>query len=65
MFFEVERRVSRSRAEVEKAQDKENGKDKKAPPGRYYVPQPKTRDGSDLPTFAEWLADQDVKKGRK
>lgn len=65
VFFEVERRISRSRAEVERDQEKENGKDKKAPPGRYYVPVPKTKNGQPLPTFKDWLAAQERKKGRK
>lgn len=63
--FEVERRVSRSRAATEAAETSENAGDKKSPPGRYYVPVPKGVGGRPLPTFADWVAQQEKKKGRK
>lgn len=65
VFFEVEKRISRSRAAVERTQDSENGKDKKAPAGRYYIPTPKTRGGAEFPSFEDWVAEQERKKGRK
>ena len=65
MFFEVEKKISRSRAATQRAEDQENGKDKKSPPGRYYIPVPKTRGGKPLPTFAEWVMEQERKRGKK
>lgn len=65
VFFEVDKRISRSRAATQRAEESENGKDKKSPPGRYFIPIPKTRDGSALPTFKEWAEEQDHKRGQK
>ena len=65
MHFEVEKRISRSRAATQRAEESENGKDKKSPPGRYYIPVPKTRGGAPLPTFAEWAEESARKKGKK
>lgn len=63
--FEVERKTSRSRAAVQRAEDSDNKGDKKAPPGRYYIPVPRTRGGASFPTFSEWIEDQERKKGKK
>lgn len=65
VFFEVEKRISRSRAAQQRAEESETGKDKKAPPGRYYIPVPKTRGGAPLPTFADWVEEQARKRGKK
>jgi hypothetical protein len=65
VFFEVERRISKSKAALQRAEEQENGKDKKSPPGRYYIPVPKTRDGSEMPSFQDWAEEQERKKGRK
>lgn len=62
VFFEVEKRISRSRAAVQRSEEQESGKDKTPPKGRYYVPVPKTRGGAPLPTFAQWAEQQDKKK---
>lgn len=65
VVFDVERRISRSRAAVEADEKKENGKDKKAPAGRYYNPVPRTRGGAPFPTFNEWLDERERKTGKK
>lgn len=65
VLFEAERRTSRSRAATQKAEEMENKGDKKAPPGRYYIPVPKTRGGAPLPTFKDWLDQEERKKGQK
>ena len=65
VFYDVERRVSRSKAAVQRAEkadsERENSKDV---PGRYYVPVPVTRDGSPMPTFAEWAEENAAKKAK-
>lgn len=63
--FEVEKRISRSRAATQRAEESENGKDKKSPPGRYYIPIPKARGGQSLPTFADWVEETARKRGKK
>lgn len=63
--FEVEKRISRSRAAVQRAEKSENGEKKSAPDGRYYIPVPKTRGGVPLPTFQDWIKEQERKKGLK
>lgn len=65
VFFDVERKISRSRAATQNAEDAENGKDKKAPPGRYYVPVPRTKGGKPLPTFSDWIEEESLKRGKK
>lgn len=62
--FEVRKKISRSRAAVTRAEQAENGKDKSAPPGRYYVPVPKSRGGRPLPTFRDWAEEQAKLNGR-
>lgn len=61
--FEVKRRISRSKAALDKAQDQDNGKNKKRVFGRYYVPEPRVIDGGEFPTFAEWAEEQRQKDG--
>lgn len=58
VFFEVEKRVSRSAAALQRAEASESGPNKEAPKGRYYVPVPKTRGGAAMPTFADWLVER-------
>jgi len=66
VFFEVERRISKSTAATQRAEKAENeGKDKSSPPGRYYIPVPKTKGGEPFPTFAQWQEEQMRKKGQK
>lgn len=62
--FEVEKRISRSRAATQRSEKSETGKDKTPPDGRYYVPVPKAKGGKPMPSFADWLAEQERKKGR-
>jgi hypothetical protein len=69
--FDVERRVSRSRAATDRAQKQESsgtgtdGKPREAPPGRYYVPVPRKMGGGPMPTFSEYVEEQERKKGKK
>lgn len=63
--FEAERRISKSAAAKQRAEDVENSGDKKSPPGRYYIAVPKTRGGKPLPTFDDWIVQQEAHKGRK
>lgn len=65
VFFEVERRTSRSRAATERAEESDKKGDKSVPPGRYYIPVPKTRGGKPLPSFAQWAEEQERKNGKK
>ncbi len=66
MAFDVERRISKSAAALKREEDKESGgKDKTAPPGRYYVPIPRKIGGGSMPTFEQWQEEQQRKKGRK
>lgn len=64
VFFEVEKRISRSKAATQRAEKAETGKDKNPPEGRYYVPVPKTRGGAEMPSFSDWVAERERKKGR-
>ena len=63
--FEVEKRISRSRAAIQRSEKSESGKDKTPPEGRYYVPIPKGKSGKPLPTFEQWNEEQARKKARK
>jgi hypothetical protein len=65
VFFEVEKRVSRSKAAVQRAEKGETGKDREPPLGRYYVPVPKTRGGAPLPSLDDWQEELARKKGKK
>lgn len=60
--FDAKARVSKSRAAIERAQEAESKK-KKSTPGRYYVAEPRTIDGGELPSREEWLEEQERKKG--
>lgn len=63
--FEAKRKVSRSKAAIERAQEQDNGKNKPRVFGRYYIPEPRVIDGGEFPTFAEWVAEQREKDGFK
>ncbi len=63
VVFEVEKRISRSEAAKQRAEKSETGKDKSAPPGRYYIPVPKTRGGASFPTFKDWIEQEERKRG--
>ena len=64
VFFEVERRTSRSQAAIDRAERADSSGDKTPAPGQYYVPVPKTRGGQPLPSFSDWM-EQENRKRRK
>ena len=64
VFFEVDKRISRSKAAVERTEAAESRGDRTPPKGRYYVPVPKTRGGAPLPTFMDWANSKARKKGQ-
>jgi len=61
--FDVEARVSKSRAAIERAQEKAS-KAKSTAHGRYFVSKPRVIGGGELPTRAEWLEEQAKKSGK-
>lgn len=61
--FDVKARVSKSRAAVERAQEKDSKK-KKSSPGKYFVAEPRTMDGGPMPTRSEWVEEENKKQGR-
>lgn len=62
--FDVKGRVSKSRAAIERAQQKDSKK-KSPTPGLYYTAKPRTIDGGELPTREEWLEEQKAKEGNQ
>jgi hypothetical protein len=62
--FEAVARVSKSRAAIERAQEKAS-KAKTAVHGRYFVAEPVVLGGGDFPTRDEWLEEQSKKKNNK
>jgi hypothetical protein len=60
--FEAVARVSKSRAAVERAQEKAS-KAKTTVHGRYFVAEPKVLGGGEFPTREEWLEEQAKKRG--
>lgn len=59
--FEIESYISKSRAALDRAEEKaREGKDKNY--GKVFYPVPKTIDGGPLPTRDEWLEEQAKKK---
>lgn len=64
VMFDVEKKISRSRAAVTRAEKSESGNDKEVPPGRYYIPVPRTMGGKPMPTFDDWVKDQGRKSGK-
>lgn len=61
--FEVKRKVSRSRAAVERAQAADSKRKAKGE-GVYYVPVPKGLGGKPMPTFEEWAEEQSRLAGK-
>lgn len=59
--FDAIARVSKSRAAVERASEKEAKKKTKSH-GLYYIVEPRVMDGGELPTREEWLEEQNRKK---
>lgn len=59
--FDVEARVSKSRAAIDRAQERA-GKNKNTVHGRYFVANPMVIDGGDFPTREEWVAEQEAKR---
>ena len=59
--FDAIPRVSKSRAAVERASEKEAKKKTKSH-GVYYIVEPRVMDGGELPTREEWLQEQGQKK---
>ena len=55
--FDAVARVSKSRAAIERAQEKA-GKAKTQVHGRYFVAEPRVIGGGELPTRQEWLDEQ-------
>ena len=60
--FDAKSRVSKSRAAIERAQEKA-GKAKNPTPGRYFVAEARVMDDGDFPTREEWLLEQKIKSG--
>jgi hypothetical protein len=58
--FDVKARYSKSRAAIERAQEKDSKKKSKQY-GKYFVAEPRVMDGGDLPTLQEWIDEQDKK----
>jgi hypothetical protein len=57
--FDAEPRISKSRAAIERAQERaSSAKNSKSIPGRYYVAKPVLIDGDEMPTREEWLEEQ-------
>lgn len=59
--FDAKPRVSKSRAAVERAQEKDSKKKSKSH-GVYYVTEPRLMEGEEMPTREEWLEEQEKKK---
>lgn len=66
VVFDVERRVSRSRAALETAQSADAESKTKSTKGMYYIPVPRPflGDGK-MPTFKDWAEEQSKKSGAK
>jgi hypothetical protein len=62
--FEAEARISKSKAAIERAQEKA-GKAKRTVHGRYFVAKPIAIGGKEMPTRGEWIEEQNIKKGVK
>lgn len=61
--FDAKARVSKSRAAVERAQESQSKKKTKSH-GLYFIAEPRLMEGDDMPTRAEWLEEQEKKKGK-
>lgn len=62
--FEAVARISKSRAAIERAQEKA-GKSKTQVHGRYFIAEPHVLGGGDFPTRDEWIEEQTRKRGDK
>jgi len=60
--FDAKARVSKSRAAVERAQEAD-GKKKTKSYGRYFIAEPRLMEGDEMPSRAEWLEEQERKRG--
>ena len=58
--FDAKPRVSKSRAAIERASEKDSKK-KTRSHGLYYIVEPRVMDGGELPTRDEWLEEQERK----
>ncbi len=58
--FDAKPRVSKSRAAIERASEKESKK-KSRTHGLYYIVEPRLMDGGEMPTRQEWLEEQEKK----
>jgi hypothetical protein len=58
--FDAKARISKSRAAVERAQEKA-GKNKNPVYGRYFIAEPRVVDGGEFPTRNEWIEEQSKK----
>lgn len=59
--FDALPRVSKSRAAIERASEKESKKKTKSH-GVYFIVEPRVMDGGELPTREEWLEEQERKR---
>lgn len=64
VVFEAEARISKSRAAIERAQEKAS-KAKTPVHGRYFIVNPVVQGGGDFPTRDEWVEEQARKRGNK
>ncbi len=60
--FDAEARISKSRAAIERAQERA-GKSKNTVHGRYFIAKPRVIGGGDFPDRAEWIEEQSKKSG--
>lgn len=60
--FDAKAYVSKSRAAIERAQENATKGNKKPVPGRYFVAEPRSIDGTDLPTRDEWIEERAAKQ---
>lgn len=58
--FDAKPRVSKSRAAIERAQEKQSKKKSKTH-GLYFVAEPRVMDGGEFPSREEWLDEQEHK----
>lgn len=61
--FDVKRGISRSKAALDRAEERDAKK--KAVPGAFLYAVPRTIDGGPLPTMEEWVAQEKAKNPEK
>lgn len=64
VVFEMESYISKSAAASERKEEQEAKKNNKQFGKRWY-PVPRTIDGGPLPTYREWVEEQDAKRGKE